>query len=280
MPFTLRLYQRFPVYCSVTYNAGPFQGQGTVWNLSCTGWRPSGDLPMRNPSCKLNHDVPRNLFIGQIPCLYSLSRFLILSVFMVQQGCTTPPLEPSMPWSPHIKEDVRAKISTIGVRVGEKLHSVTVELPSKGAASGARRKARMWSSSWVSSPSEALAQQAGKESPGLDGLLLTTTAAGAILVLTPVVAVAGAVMGAFEAPAAPGTVNRELDCLHRMMILGQRHTPPKIIFIPHFPRLAEDNVREGFCEHDAYPLHSRRGPLPHPSGGDDWILHRDAKRGN
>jgi hypothetical protein len=31
----------------VTYNAGPFQGQGTVWNLSCTGWRLSGDLPMR-----------------------------------------------------------------------------------------------------------------------------------------------------------------------------------------------------------------------------------------
>ena len=28
-------------------NAGPFQGQGTVWNLSCTGWRLSGDLPMR-----------------------------------------------------------------------------------------------------------------------------------------------------------------------------------------------------------------------------------------
>jgi hypothetical protein len=47
MPFTLRLYQRFPVHCPVTYNAGPFQGQGTVWNLSCTGWRLSGDLPMR-----------------------------------------------------------------------------------------------------------------------------------------------------------------------------------------------------------------------------------------
>lgn len=47
MPFTVRLYQRFPVQCSVTYHAGPFQGQGTVWNLSCTGWRLSGDLPMR-----------------------------------------------------------------------------------------------------------------------------------------------------------------------------------------------------------------------------------------
>ena len=47
MPFSIRSFQRFPVHCSVTYNAGPFQGQGTVWNLSCTGWRLSGDLPMR-----------------------------------------------------------------------------------------------------------------------------------------------------------------------------------------------------------------------------------------
>ena len=47
MPFTLRLNQRFPMQCAVTYNAGPFQGQGTIWNLSCTGWQLSGDLPMR-----------------------------------------------------------------------------------------------------------------------------------------------------------------------------------------------------------------------------------------
>ena len=47
MPFSIRPYRRFPVQCSVTYHAGPFQGHGTVWNLSCTGWRLSGDLPMR-----------------------------------------------------------------------------------------------------------------------------------------------------------------------------------------------------------------------------------------
>ena len=47
MPFSIRLFRRFPIYCSVSYNAGPFQGQGTVWNLSCTGWRLFGDLPMR-----------------------------------------------------------------------------------------------------------------------------------------------------------------------------------------------------------------------------------------
>jgi hypothetical protein len=47
MPFTIRPYRRFPVQCAITYNAGSFQGQGTVWNLSHTGWRLSGDLPMR-----------------------------------------------------------------------------------------------------------------------------------------------------------------------------------------------------------------------------------------
>ena len=46
MPFTICPFCRFPVQCSVTYNVGP-QGQGTVWNLSCSGWRLSGDLPMR-----------------------------------------------------------------------------------------------------------------------------------------------------------------------------------------------------------------------------------------
>jgi len=47
MPFSIRPYRRFPVQCFVTYNAGPFQGQGTIWNLSATGWRLSGDLPMQ-----------------------------------------------------------------------------------------------------------------------------------------------------------------------------------------------------------------------------------------
>ena len=47
MPFTIRPFCRFPVQSFVTYKAGPFRGQGTVWNLSCTRWRLSGDLPMR-----------------------------------------------------------------------------------------------------------------------------------------------------------------------------------------------------------------------------------------
>jgi len=47
MPFSIRPSRRFPVQCFVTYNAGPFKGQGTIWNLFCTGWRHSRDLPMR-----------------------------------------------------------------------------------------------------------------------------------------------------------------------------------------------------------------------------------------
>jgi hypothetical protein len=47
MPFSIRPFRRFPLHCSVSYNAGPFQGQGTVWNLPCTGGPLSGDLPMR-----------------------------------------------------------------------------------------------------------------------------------------------------------------------------------------------------------------------------------------
>ena len=66
MPFTLRPYRRFPVQCAVTYNAGPFQGQGTVWNLSCTGWRLSGDLPMRpGETLSLTFPLPNDRCISK-----------------------------------------------------------------------------------------------------------------------------------------------------------------------------------------------------------------------
>ncbi|MDF0674340.1 MAG: hypothetical protein P0120_08365 [Nitrospira sp.] len=47
MPFVLHPYRRFQIQCPVAYSAGPFNGVGTVWNLSLAGWRLSGDLPMR-----------------------------------------------------------------------------------------------------------------------------------------------------------------------------------------------------------------------------------------
>ena len=60
MPFTIRLYHRLPARCSVSYNAGPFQGQGTIWNLSCIGWRLSGNSPIRPASRKI---TPLSLLI-------------------------------------------------------------------------------------------------------------------------------------------------------------------------------------------------------------------------
>jgi PilZ domain len=59
MPFTLRLYQRFPVYCAVTYRAGQVQSQGTVWNFSLSGWKLSGDVPLQvGQTCSLTVNLP------------------------------------------------------------------------------------------------------------------------------------------------------------------------------------------------------------------------------
>jgi hypothetical protein len=47
------------VQCSVTYHAGLFQGQGTVWNLSLNGWKLSGDVPLRvGQTCSLTVNLP------------------------------------------------------------------------------------------------------------------------------------------------------------------------------------------------------------------------------
>ena len=59
MAFSSRPYRRSPVQCSVTYHAGSFQGQGTVWNLSLNGWKLSGDLPLRvGQTCSLTVYLP------------------------------------------------------------------------------------------------------------------------------------------------------------------------------------------------------------------------------
>jgi integrase len=52
--------------------------------------------------------------------------------------------------------------------------------------------------------------------------------------------------------AENATINRELACLKRMYHLGQQVTPPKVLRVPVFPKLKEDNVRQGFLEDAAY----------------------------
>ena len=59
MAFTIRPYRRSPLHCAVTYQTGPFQGQGTVWNLSLNGWKLSGDVPLRvGETCSLTVNLP------------------------------------------------------------------------------------------------------------------------------------------------------------------------------------------------------------------------------
>jgi len=164
---------------------------------------------------------------------------LILSLLMLQQGCTAPPLRP---WSPHVTEDVRAKISTIGVVVAEELPRVALDLPSKGAASGAGRKAGKWSGNWAMAAGSMAAY--GRE------FGLTTGAA--MLVVTPVVASAGAVYGAIEAPSAEAVESQEAqvrgvlqaeDLIHRLQdhVLKQV-TDRTDISIATLPREASDQI--------------------------------------
>lgn len=49
MPVQIRLYHRVTAQSSVTNNAGPSQGHGTIPSLFCTGLRLTGNPPMRRP---------------------------------------------------------------------------------------------------------------------------------------------------------------------------------------------------------------------------------------
>lgn len=74
MPFVLRPYRRFPVVSPVTYEKGWQEGQGIVWNLSHTGWRLSGDLPLAlGDICSLMVRLPKH---PPIPVLAGVVRWV------------------------------------------------------------------------------------------------------------------------------------------------------------------------------------------------------------
>ena len=59
MPFTIRPFRRSPIQCTATYHVGLSEGQGTIWNLSLSGWKLSGNVPLRvGQTCSLTVNLP------------------------------------------------------------------------------------------------------------------------------------------------------------------------------------------------------------------------------
>lgn len=52
--------------------------------------------------------------------------------------------------------------------------------------------------------------------------------------------------------AANATINRELSALKRMLRLGAQQTPPLVASVPTIKMLVENNVRNGFFEHNEF----------------------------
>ncbi len=65
MPFVLRPYRRFPAVCPVTYERLFEDGVGTVWNISPTGLRVSGTLPLEVGNvCSFKVTLPTNTHVS------------------------------------------------------------------------------------------------------------------------------------------------------------------------------------------------------------------------
>lgn len=63
-----------------------------------------------------------------------------------------------------------------------------------------------------------------------------------------------------EQGATVATINRELEAMRAAYYLAKECTPPKALWIPTFPIVKENNVRQGFFEHDALEAICRHLP--------------------
>lgn len=60
--------------------------------------------------------------------------------------------------------------------------------------------------------------------------------------------------------ASVATINRELEAMRAAYYLAKECTPPKVLWIPTFPIIKENNVRQGFFEQDALDAICRHLP--------------------
>lgn len=81
-------------------------------------------------------------------------------------------------------------------------------------------------------------------------------------------------------PAANATINRELALLRRAFNLGRMATPARVGTVPFIPILAENNVRKGFFEHEAFFGTAARATRGNPAGDHIRVLHGLPQRRN
>ena len=141
--------------------------------------------------------ISRFHFTWQSPSVSSLATLVIVSALVLQSCATPTPRQPPPRGDVHILE----------IEVTEQLPRITLELPSKGAASGAGRKAGKWAGNWAIT--SAMVAGAGFYGGNLITALAAAVVGGGMLALTPVVATAGAVKGAFEAPSTASVESGE-----------------------------------------------------------------------
>ena len=69
MAFSIRPDRRFPICFPVAYYAGLLKGHGMIWNMSVSGWRLSGDVPLQvGQSCPFTITVPNEpqIFVAAV----------------------------------------------------------------------------------------------------------------------------------------------------------------------------------------------------------------------
>ena len=176
-------------------------------------------------------------------CIIALS----LSILLGLQGCATRPPKPPLP---RVPEYLRTETRAIEIVVSEELPRVAMELPSKGAGSGARRKADKWTGNWAKAAGIVAVSGRG------DGAALGVAIGAAMLVVTPVVAAAGAVKGAIEASSADTVESQEAQ-VQVALQSGQ------------LIRQLEDQLLTQLRDHTDHAA------IPHSKKTDDQPSHRE-----